>query len=114
MAAPGLVALERLPRRLADREQPFPAPLAEHADLLAFVVEGTDVQVYDLLAAQPARVGELEHRPIAQLQGRPGRYPLEQASHLLGAEHPRQLLLALGAGDEVGRVLPHLLIPDQE
>ena len=46
-----------------------------------------EVEVDDLLAAQAAGVGQLEHRPVAQLQRRAGRDPLQQRAHLLGAEH---------------------------
>src|SRR6476646_1295626 len=89
---------------LADRQQALLLPLAEHPQLLGLEVHRAEVEVDDLLAAQPARVGELQHRPVAQLQRRAGGDPLQQGPHLLGAEDFRQVLGALRAGDQLGRV----------
>src|ERR1700749_1702718 len=53
------VAAQRPLRRLADRQQSLLRALAEHAQLLGLEVEGAEVEVDDLLAAQAAGVGEL-------------------------------------------------------
>ena len=87
------VAAQRSPRRLSDRQQPLLRALAEHPQLLGLVVQRAEVEVDDLLAAQAAGVGQLQHRPVAQLQRRAGGDPLQQRAHLLLGEHPRQLLV---------------------
>src|SRR5215218_1882519 len=89
---------------LADWKQPLLRALAEDAQLLGLEVERADIEVDDLLAAQAAGVGELEHRPVPQLQRRPRRDPLQQRAHLLGGEDVWQLLRTLWAGDELGGV----------
>ena len=114
VAASLQVALQRPLGGLADRQQPLLGALAEHAQLLGFEVEGVAVEVDDLLAAQPAGVGQLEHRPVAQLQRGAGRDPLQQGPHLLTGQHPRQLLLPLRTRDQIGRVLPDPLGADEE
>src|SRR5664279_4089196 len=53
---------------LADRQDALLGTLAEHPQLLALEVHRGGVEVDDLLAAQPAGVGQLEHRAVAQLQ----------------------------------------------
>src|ERR1700761_8337522 len=108
------VAFERPAGGLADRQQPHLVALAEHPQLVFFPVEGVDVEVDDLLAAQPAGVGELEHRPVAQLQRCPRRDPLQQRAHLVAAQYVRQLLRTLRAGDQLGRVAADLLGADEE
>ena len=108
------VAAQRPLGGLADRQQPLLGALAEHPQLLGLEVERAEVEVDDLLAAQPAGVGQLEHRPVAQLQRRAGRDPLQQRSAPARRQHLRQLLVALRAGDELGRVLPDPLGADEE
>ena len=61
--------------------------------------------VDELLGAQPARVRELEQRPVADLERVRGRDPVEQAGDLVAAEHPRQRGAALLRRQQVGRVL---------
>src|SRR5215204_5601572 len=75
------VAPERPLRRLADREQPLLLPLAEDTQLLGLEVERALVEVDDLLAAKPAGVCELQHRPVAQLQRRSCGDPLQEGTH---------------------------------
>ena len=100
---------------LADRQQPLLGALAEHPQLLGLEVERADVEVDDLLAAQAAGVGELEHRPVAQLQRRASRDPLQQRRAPARRESTRgSFSLALRAGDEVGGVLADPLGADEE
>ena len=56
----------RLPGGLARRHDARLRPLAGHAQLLGVGVEVGHVEVHELLGAQPAAVGELEHRAVAQ------------------------------------------------
>ena len=56
-----------------------------------------EVERHELLGAQAGRVGELEQRAVAQRQRR-GRWdPVQQHRNLVGLEHARQPLRALGA-----------------
>ena len=68
--AAGQVALERLPGVLADRDEPGLAALALDAHRLGVEVERLEVERDELLGAQPAGVGQLEQRPVAQLERR--------------------------------------------
>ncbi len=77
---------DRGQRRLADGHEARLAPLALHPQLLAVVVDVGAAQRDELLGAQPARVGELEHRAVAQLQ-RPRRR--SQGSPSSSARRPR-------------------------
>src|SRR5262249_8355835 len=99
---------------LSDRQQALLGALAEDAKLLGLEVEGIAFEVDDLLAAQAAGVRELEHRPVAQLQRSSCGDLLEQVTHLLAGQHPRQLFLPLGAGDKICRVLPNPLGADEK
>src|SRR6187551_1001639 len=114
MTAPLQIALQRSLCRLTDRQQPFFRTLTEHPQLLGLEVEGVLVEAGDLLAAQATGVGQLQHRAVAQLERRARGNPLQQCTHLLAVQQPRQLLLTLGAGDEISRVLPDPLGADEK
>ena len=103
------VALERALGRLADRHDPGLGALAEHPQLLGVEVDVADVEVHDLLAAQAAGVGELEHRAVAQPRaacapgcGRAAARPRRCAAPSAAARP------AAGDGDQVGGVLVEL------
>jgi hypothetical protein len=76
------IAIEGALRRLADRDEPRLLTLAQDAQHLRVEVGITGVEHDDLLAAEPAGVRELEHRPVADLERRSGRDSLEQRLHL--------------------------------
>src|SRR5215218_1530885 len=99
---------------LAHRQQPLLRALSQDAQLLGLEIQCADVEVDDLLAAQAAGVGELQHRPVAQLQRDAGGDPLQQGPHLLGTEDVGQLLGAFRAGDELGRVRSRPFGADEE
>ena len=61
----GQIALERALARLAERDDPRAPSLALDAHLLGVGVEAHEIEVDDLLGAQPRAVGELEQRPVA-------------------------------------------------
>ena len=74
------------------------------------------VEADDLLGPQPARVGELEHGAVADLERRraPGCGRAGPAD-LIGREHPRQRGVALRARQQLGGVLgpprpPHEMV----
>ena len=69
-----------------------------------------DVEVDELLGAQPAGVGDLEQGAVAQLQRRRGRDAVQQRGELRGRQHARELRRALGRRDEVGRVRGDLAV----
>ncbi len=81
------------------------SPLALDAQLLAVVVHVDRLQRHQLLRAQAARVGQLEHRPVAQLQWAARRDRVEQARRFRRAEHPRQVRAPSRRRDQVRRVL---------
>ena len=58
----------------------------------------------DLLGSQPAGVGELEHRPVADLERRARGNPVEQRRDLVAGQHARQLRAALRGRQQLGRV----------
>ena len=98
---------------LADRQQPLLRALAEDPQLLGLEIEGAEVEDDYLLAAQAAGVGELEHRPVAELE----RGPAGIRSSSVRTCSPLITwgsLVALRAGDEVGRVLADPLGADEE
>ncbi len=98
------VAAQRPLGGLADRHQPRLPALAGRAQRLRVEIRVAEVEVDDLLAAQAARVGELEQRPVADLERRARRDALEQRGDLVSPEHPRQPRLALLRRQQVGRV----------
>ncbi len=67
-AALGQIPLERAQRVLAGRHDPGPAALALHAHRLGVEVDRVQLERHELLGPQPAGVGELEQRPVAQLE----------------------------------------------
>ena len=75
-------------RRSAPPASCEPLPVDAHG--LGVEVEVAEVERDDLLGAQAARVGELEQRPVADLERRSRRDPVEQRGDLVAAEHPRQ------------------------
>ena len=115
-AGPGLrkVELDRLPGRFADRHQPVLGSLAEHPDQFVIEIDRVQGEGQHFLAAEPAGVGQLEHRPVTDLQRRTGRNCVQHPGHLLGGQHLWQLRLAAGCGNEVGRILADPSGPQQE
>src|SRR5919202_374350 len=102
--APLEVCGESPPRGLTRRHDPRLPALALDPHLLAVGVDARDVEVHELLGAEPRRVAELEHRAVSQLErGRDGD-ALEQRRHLSRLEHPRQVGAPLGGRDQVRRI----------
>ena len=66
------VAPDGAQRRLAGGHDPGLRALALHAQLLGVEADRGDVEVHELLGAQPAGVGDLEQRAVAQLERRRG------------------------------------------
>ena len=73
---------------LADRHQAGLLALAGDAGELGLEVDAAEIERDDLLGAQAARVGELEQRPVADLERGPRRDPVEQAGDLVAARAP--------------------------
>jgi hypothetical protein len=84
------VAVERLERRLAERHQPLPSPLAEHAEQTAPAIDGTEGQGHELAHAEPRPVEDLEHRAVAQRQRVLALHRRQQAFDVRAREHARQ------------------------
>ena len=80
--APLQVVPQRRQRHLAHGHVARLAALALHPQLLPVVVDIGASQRHDLLRAQAARVGELEHRPVAQLEAGAGGDALQQRPDL--------------------------------
>ena len=104
------VARDGAQRRLAGGHDPRLGALALDAQLLGVEADRGHVEVDELLGAQAARVGHLEQRPVAQLERRRGRDPVQQRGELVGAQHGGQRARALGRGDQVDRVLGHVAV----
>ena len=85
--------------RLPEGYQALLAALAEHAKRLRFEVDALDVEPDQLRATEPARVGDLEHRAVAAVEGCARRDAVEQPADLVGAENARQLLAELRVGE---------------
>ena len=99
------VAAEGDLRGLPHRHQARLSALALDREALSPSKSGESVlEVDDLLGPQAAGVGELQHGAIAHLEGRSGRDPVEQSLHLVAAQDARELAVALGRRDQVGRV----------
>ncbi len=81
------------------------APLALDPQLLGVVFHVARLQRDELLGSQPARVGELEHRAIAQLERAAGGDAVQQLGRLACAQHARQMRGAPRRRDQVGRIL---------
>ena len=77
-------------RGLTRRDDPRLRALALHAQLLGVEVDRGHVERDELLGPQARGVGDLEQRPVAQLERRRGRDAVEQRGHLVGAQHARQ------------------------
>ena len=77
-----------------DRDEPRLAALALDPHRLGVEVDRVDVERHELLGAQAGRVGELEQRPVAQLERRRRRESVEQRRHLGRLQHARQALRA--------------------
>src|SRR5215208_5031993 len=92
---------------LAHRDQARLAALPLDAKPLPVEVRRVGVEVDDLLGAEAAGVGELEHGPVAHLEWGPGRDAIQQSLHLLAAENARKLAVLLGRSDEVRGVRGH-------
>ena len=107
------VGAERPLGRLADRDQARLAALSLDAEALAVEVHRPGVEVDHLLRAQAAGVGQLQHRPVAKLERRAGRYPVEKGRSLVAAQDPRQPGVALRARDQVGRVRDDVAVAEQ-
>ena len=103
-AAACQVALERLPGVLAHRHHAGLSALPLHPHLLGVGIDRPGVQVHDLLGAEAGRVGQLEQRPVAEVERARGGHALEQVGHLAGAQHARQVGVAPGRGHQVARV----------
>ena len=84
------VAADARAARLAGGHEARLAALALDAHLLGVEVDRADVEVDELLGAQPARVGELEQRAVAQLERRRGRDAVEQRGDVGRLERARQ------------------------
>ena len=104
------VARDGAQRRLAGGHDPRLGALALDAQLLGVEADRGHVEVDELLGAQAAGVGHLEQRPVAQLERRGGRDPVQQRRELVGAQHRGQRARALGRRDQVDRVLGHLAV----
>jgi hypothetical protein len=108
------VALEGALGRLPHRQQTLLLALARDPHRLRLEVDPAEIEGDDLLAAEAAGVGELEHGPIAKLQRLPRRDPVQQGAHLLSRENPGQLALALGTGDQLGWIRRYALAAHEE
>src|SRR5207244_12041286 len=98
------IAAEPLLAPLADRHHPPLAPRPSYPNRLGLEVDVVAAEAADLVGAKPAAVGELEHRPVADLERGRGRDPVEQARRLLGAEDAGKPRAALRAREELARV----------
>src|SRR4051812_24085501 len=76
-------------RLLTDRTEPFAAALAADPDQLLVAVDVVHVQTNQLANPQTAPVEGLQHRAIADTQGRIDGDRLEKANHLIDAEQSR-------------------------
>ena len=94
--APGSASIARSAGSPTGHDARLPA-LALDAHLLAVEVHDADVEVHELLGAQAAGVGELEHRAVAQLERRRGGDAVEQRGDLAGVQHARQVRRRFGA-----------------
>ncbi len=99
-------ALTARHRGLADGHEARLAALALHAQLLAVVVDVARPQRHELLGAQAARVGELEHRAVAQLQrARRRGSPSSSRAASRALSTRGRCAAAPGRGHEIGGVL---------
>ncbi len=103
--SPLQVEPHRRHRRLSHRHQPRLAPLSLHPQLLSVVVHVRPAQRHDLLGSQPARICQLEHRAVAQVQWTRRRDAFEQPGGLTRTQHTRKMGGSSRRGHQVGRVL---------
>ena len=94
-AAPRQVALQRPLRGLSDREDPRLRAFAEHPQLLGVKIERVQVQVDDLLTSKPARIRQLEHGAVAELEWAAGGDAVEQRSDVVFLQRTRQVTRTL-------------------
>ena len=102
------VARDRTQRRLAGWNDSRLAPFALHPHRFGIEVDRLKVQVHELLRAQPAGVGQFEHRAVAHLQRRGGRDAVQQRRDVLRLERAREPLRLLRGRQQVRGVRSHL------
>src|SRR5206468_2204774 len=78
----GEIAVQPLPGRPAERDEPLPPALSRHAQHAVGQVDGIAGQADELGDAQAAGIGELEHGPVANAQG-PGVWGGQERLDLL-------------------------------
>ncbi len=103
------IALQRSLGRLPHRHDARLAALAGHAQTLSDSKSGASAsRLIDLLGAQAARIGELEHRPVPDLEGSRGRNLIEKPGDLVRSQDPGEPRRLLRHRQELGRVLRRL------
>jgi hypothetical protein len=99
------VGADRGDRVAADGHEPLLRALAPRAQDPRVEVDVADLEVDRLARAQPARVHELEQRPVAQGRGVAAGRGGEQARHLVAGEDLRELLGLARRAQVGGRVV---------
>ncbi len=106
------VTLRPLDRRQPHGHHPLLAALAEDDERAKGLVEVVDLERADLARAQPARIHELEHAPVAQPQRAAGlgigRF--DELAHLADAQRAGHALPLRRAVDQSCRVLRDLAL----
>ena len=95
------IARDGAQRGLAGGTKRVLTPCPPRCTCFGIEVDRLKVQVHELLRAQAAAVGELEHRAVAQLERRGGRDAVQQRRDVLGLERARQPLRLLRRGQQV-------------